>query len=519
VVVVPSSSETTVPALVANTANLTGLTSTIATTALVGAADNFTFSGSTITSYSLGKTMFVAPDSSSNLHVYGLPLDTTSLPTVAQLGTFSQALSSGTSVDQVVCDSKSAQLSAQSSGTLFAVLDVAGSGGCGTTDTFFLVRYTDGSTTAPTQLTLPGISALWEVLYNGTTTALTDIVLLDNTNHQVVMYPYSSGTPLTGSPTALISNVATATELHDTVQQSVVFLDVTLTSAPTQHLVYRINPTSATLVYTAAAGDTFTTDSDPDDGTNLYFIDGGSTTQKIVQIGLNSGSAITLYTNNGTNMSLFVANGSHLLSALQSTTGGVTTWNFYPLVVGSANQSLPGSLSSLAGTNASLSSFTGEQTTGDATTKVALINLDASGTSPGTIQHFSVIINAAGSAVGASNQALANSHFLEGAEGLLGGSGVALQIQNITDPQVGYGGANANIFPVPLSTGIAGTALKLPGGATYVVPSGSLVGASSFAPKIGEIYSFGSSISSYAFDLTKGQIVPVTLSNSVISPL
>jgi hypothetical protein len=280
-VVVPSSSETTAPALVANTANLTGLTSTIVTTALVGASDNFTYSGSTITSYSLGKTLFVAPDSSSNLHVYALPLDTTSLPTVTQIGTFSQALSSGTSLDQVVCDSQSAQLSAQSSGTLFTVLDVAGSGGCGTTDTFYLVRYTDGSTTAPTQLSIPGISDLWEVLYNGNTTALTDIILLDNTNHQVVMYPYSSGTPLTGSPTALISNVATATELHDTVQQSVVFLDVTLTTAPTQHLIYRINSSSTAgiaPVYTAAAGDTFTTSEDPDDGTNLYFIDGSSTT-------------------------------------------------------------------------------------------------------------------------------------------------------------------------------------------------------------------------------------------------
>lgn len=464
--------------------------------------------------------MFVAPDSSSNLRVYGLPLDTTSLPTVTQLGTFSQALGSG-DVNQVICSSQSAQLSAQSSGTLFAVLDVAGTGGCDMSDTFWLVRYTDGSTTAPTQLTIPGISDLWEVLYNGSTTALTDIVLLDSTNHAVDIYPYSSGTPLSGSPTVAISNVATAVELHDTIQQSVVFLDVTLTSAPTQHLIYRINSGSstATLVYTAAVGNTFTTSDDPDDGTNLYFIDGSSTTQKIEQIGLSSGSAITLYTNSGINMSLFVANGTHLLAALQSTTAGVTTWNFYPLVVGSANQSLPASPSTLAGTNASLSYFTGEQTTGDATTKVALINMDAAGTSVGTTEHFSVIINAAGSAVGSSNQAVPNSRFLEGAEGLLGGSGIALQIQNITDPQVGDGGVNANIVPVPLSTGIAGTALKLPGGTTYVVPSGSILGASSFAPKIGEIYAYGSSVLSYAFDVSKGQIVPVILPNSAITPL
>jgi hypothetical protein len=475
---------------------------------------NLTLSGTTITNFSLSKFMYVAADSSNNVHVYSLPLDSTSVPTVAAIGTFSQPLGSST-LSQVVCNTAGAQTNIQTTTTLFAVLEIAPTNGvCGPSDTFWLVNYTDASGTAPTQLSIPGIS-LFQPVYSASSYALSQIVLFDSTNHVLDIYPYTSGTPLTGTPTVALQNVNSATVLHNTDQQAVLFLDITLTSAPTQHLVYRINSgsTTATLVYTAAAGDTFTTNDDPDDGTNLYFIDNGATSQQLVQVGLSTGSLVTLYTNNGTNMSLLVANGTNVLIALQTTATTQYQWSFYPLVVGSANQTLPASPSKL--TAGSLSSFTGEQSAGNPATRVALINIDVS--AGGATEHFSVIVNAAGSAVGASNQAVPNSQFLTGAGGFQGASPVALQIIGITDPQVGDGGAS--IYPVPLSTGVPGTALTL-AGTTYVIPSGTLLGASAFAPQVGEIYDYSgaSSVTSFAFDLSKGQLTAVTLPNSAIAP-
>lgn len=512
-VVVPSNSQTTAPALVANTSNLTSAAQ------LATGSYNLSLSGTTITSFSPSKFMYVAADSSSNVHVYGLPLDSSSAPTAAAIGTFSQPLGTST-LSQVVCATAGAQTSIQSPTTLFAVIDVAGSGGCGNSDTFWLVNYADANSTAPTQLSIPGVS-FFEPLYSASTYGLTQIVLFDTANHALDIYPFSSGTPLTASPTVALQNVNSAALLRRTSQQAVLFLDITLTSAPTQHLVYRLGSgsTTATLVYTAAAGNTLA-GSAQDDGTNLYFIDAGTTSQKLVQVGLGSGSPVTLYTNNGTNMSLLVADGNHVLMALQTASGTSASyqWSFYPLVVGSANQTLPASPSHLTG--ASLSSFTGEQTAGDPATQVALINLDTAGTSPGTTEHFSVIVNAAGSAVGSSNQAVANSRFVTGTGGFLGSSGYALQLIGITDPQVGDGGAS--IYAVPLSTGVAGTALQLTGtSAPYVVPSGTLLAAVSFAPQIGEIYDItgSSSGTSFAFDLSKGQLSTVTLPNSVVTPL
>jgi hypothetical protein len=498
--------------LVANTSNLS------AGVQIAAGSYNLSLSGTTITSFSPSKFMYVAADTSSNVHVYGLPLDASSVPTVAAIGTFSHALG-GSTLSQVICATAGAQTNIQTPTSIFAVVDVAGSGGCGTSDTYWLVNYTDASGTAPTQLSIPGIS-LFEPVYSASSYGLTEIVLFDSTNHALDIYPYSSGTPLTGSPTVALQNVNSVALLHDTAQQAVLFLDVTLTSAPTQHLVYRVNSgsTSATLVYTAAAGDTLTTSDDPDDGTNLYFIDGGSTSQKLIQVGLTSGSPVTLYTNGGTNMVLLVANGTNVLVSLQTATGTAQPykWSFYPLVVGSANQALPTSPSELTGET--LSSFTGEQSAGDPSSRVALINLDALGASAGTTEHFSVIVNAAGSAVGASNQAVANSQFLTGSGGFQDSSDVALQIIGITDPQVGDGGAS--IYPVPLSTGVPGAALKLAGSSTtYVAPSGSLLAALTYAPQIGEIYDItgSSSINSYAFDLSKGQLTAVTLPNSTVT--
>ncbi len=496
----------------ANTSNLTSGVQ------IAAGSYNLSLSGTTITNFSPSKFMYVAADGSGNVHVYGLPLDSSSVPTVSAIGTFSQPLGSNT-LSQVVCATSGAQTNVETPTTLFAVVDVAGTGGCGTSDTFWLINYTDGSGVAPTQLSIPGIG-LFEPIYSASSYALTQIVLLDSTNHALDIYPYSGGTPLTSSPTVALQNVNSATVLRKTSQQSVLFLDITLTSAPTQHLLYRVNSgsTAATLVYTAAAGDTFSDDAQ-DDGTNLYFIDGGATSQTLVQVGLSSGSPVVLYTNNGTNMSLLVANGTNVLVTLQTVTGTSQgyQWAFYPLVVGSAHQSLPTSPSKLIGET--LSSFTGEQSPGNPSTQVALINVDAAGTSPGTTEHFSVIVNAAGSAVGSSNQAVPNSQFVTGTEGFLSSSGFALQLIGITDPQVGDGGAT--IHPVPLSTGVPGAALILTGtSAAYVVPSGTLLAAVTFAAQIGEIYDFsgGSSGTSFAFDVSKGQMTAVTLTNSVISP-
>jgi hypothetical protein len=462
--------------------------------------------------------MYVAADTSSNVHVYGLPLDSSSVPTVAPIGSFSQALGSNT-LSQVICATAGAQTNIQTPTTLFAVLDVAGSGGCGTNDTFSLINYTDASSTAPTTLptTITGIS-VFEPLYSTSSYALTELVLFDSTNHNVDIYPYSSGTPLTGAPTHAVTTVNSATVLHNTAQQGVLFLDVTLTSAPTQHLIYRINSgsTTATLAYTAAAaGNTFTTNDDPDDGTNLYFIDNGPTSQLLVQVGVSGGSPVTLYTNAGTNMSLLVANGTNVLVALQTTATSQYQWSFYPFVVGTANQALPASPSQL--TAASLTSFTGEQSAGKPNTRVALVNISASA-GVGVTEYFSVIVNAAGSAVGASNQAVPNSQFLVGGGGFQGSSPYALQVIGITDPQVTYGGGK--IYPVPLATGVPGTALTLTGSSTYVIPSGTLLAAVTFATQIGEIYdiSGASNGTTYAFDLSLGQMSAVTLPNEAIAP-
>jgi len=487
------------------------------TSEIIGLSYNGTLNGNgRISAISPAYVMYAAPDSSNNVHIYGMDLTTSSTPVPHQIGSLSIALPSGDTVDQVICpEDDYAETNALQANTLFVVVHLPGAGGCNTSgDTFEVVNYTDGTSTAPHAVSIPAYGAT--ALYNSNGT-LASMLLYDSVAGVVDLYPYSSGTtPMSGTAVQLITGVESESEFDSNeIAGAPAYLDVTLTANSGVHQLYRLGlgSTTATVVYTAAG----TLSDAADDNTNLYFIDnaasGASVTQNIYQLpysGTSSSAVFKLFnantytTTTGQQLTTIGSNGSVLMLGGFSSSAGLTTENFYGIAVGQLTSALASNPLYVAGLTAQAQMVSA--TPGDISTSVVLINWTPTSGAV-EVPTTAVLSVATTPAVLLTN--LSNSRFVFGSEGL---GGNVIRIQDISTTSAG------NFYDMVLSSRT--TTLMTNSGAAYGVANATVYfGRVSNQIGVGAYYGVGTGAGQgLMFDVTKNYMDPIILSNTSLTP-
>jgi hypothetical protein len=523
---VPASSLTTTPVL--------ALTTTAST--IIGQSFNLTINsaGNAVIAETPAYSMHasVVPPS-TNIQIYGLNLTTSTQPIGQPIGTFSVPLPVSGLISDVICDSTSSQTNFLDPSTLFVVLQVANTPPCSSgtsTYTYYVVNYAD--TGAPTTVTIPtppstvGLSSNIESLY-APTGALAQIAIYDPVNQVLDVYPYTSGTALTSTPTSAITGLNSATFLDDSVNTqhgTTAFYDVTLAASSSTHVLYRLPYSSATATAQYTAAGTF--GQVKHDTTNLYFTDNsGSTTtsQNVVQAPVAGGAAVQLlspantYTaSTGVSLSVFGSNGSLLVvkGAVEPLSSSPATTNYYSLNIGSA-QALP------ARTYFASGLFVEDQlvatTPGDITTRVLLVNVVTELSSGGGISYTQACF--AGTPAGNTRQALqgtaaSGSQFILSSGDL---TGQPLQVNGITDAN-GQTQGGGTVSVVNLSGSIPGlTTLNAVGGGAYVVGAGTALEVGDLTSALSVGFIVGSA-NSAAVNLASDVVVPISLTNTTLTP-
>jgi hypothetical protein len=509
VFVIPSAALSSAPAFV----------STSTATQYLGYGQQIAVSGSNvITGYSPATYLYAAIDTSNNIHVYGLNLQSTSTPVATQIGSLSLPLTAGAAVSSVICDSRPASSNLFDPTTVFVVLHIAGTTGCNTTgDIWEVVHYTDSSSTAPTVVAIK--TTAFTPLY-AASGALTGLELFDVASGNLYLYADDSFS----SPTTLLSGVTAASTILNSesvnggsaFNGNELFLSVTTASG---NYLYRLphGATTATKEYTATGS---LTGIGVGDGTNLYFNDTLSATTSTTTLWaepLSGGTPTELYSVSypvGVSYDLLGANGSLLVFYSTTISGSSESSTLLTVPVTTLTATATTIGGPFAGAIFSSNSFLEPVTAGEPSTDLIFINvlnLTGGGT---TFSYSSEVLTPSGTVKQAQ---LSNSQFLfDAASGL---SGSVLQVTGITDTGGGYGGGTINA--VNLGT-LAATALKTTGGAAYAVPAGFIAGLSGLSNTIGGgvfAASGGGAAATLggAYDLSKNLIVPIALTNTKIA--
>jgi hypothetical protein len=472
---------------------------TAADVQLMGLAITATVSGNAITSESLARLMYTAADSGGNIHMYGLDLTSATTPTPVQIGNLSLT------ADTQICDEGFAETNLYSPSTMFVLLHVSTSSTCGTGgDVYEVINYTDSTSTAPTVVSVT--STAIDGMYHSTG-ALAGMILLEGTNlHFYATKAFTSPTTLVPNVTDSVDLVDTTTLGQDLIGDSVAFYSVT---NATNTQLYRITTAgTATSVYTAVglgldAGDRV-------DAANIFFTDSDSMHDRILRAPINSGSAVLLYTADATlgNYSLIGSNGSVLAFEEDSNAGNGTVQTI--------------SATAATTTPTTIATFTGLQITSAFLAEAT----------PGTLSSAQVVVNATNVATGAKSSEvltpsgtvkqalLANSEFEYFSIGL---SDILFQVRGITDtgPGSGDGGGSVNTYNVSSSVV---TPLTLSGGGAYTIPTANLAIIGAIASTAAEVIGVGvlnstsGSTTGLAADSTGHLIVPITFTNTAITP-
>jgi hypothetical protein len=226
--------------------------------------------------------MYAAAGADGNVHVYGLNLSNSAIaPAPVQAGSLSVAALSA------ICDFGQAETNLTDPTTLFIVLHIASSTGCGKPgDVWEVVRYKDSAATAPlvVNINTTTMSALYKA--GG---ALGGLVLLDSPAQILWFYSdstFSARTNLVGAVTDYSVLFATDQDNRVSLSASVDFFAVT---TATGEFIYRVNSAGSSANVFTAAG-TLGLVAVGDD-TSLYFTDNitaGTTTVKIYQQPINT---------------------------------------------------------------------------------------------------------------------------------------------------------------------------------------------------------------------------------------
>jgi hypothetical protein len=421
----------------------------------------------------------------SKVHLYALPLSNSALTaTPMQISSLSVASASD------ICHTNSAQTNIDQPNTLFILVQTAGADGtCGTTDDVFeVVHYSDSASTAPTVVTVPAY--LFTALYQPGG-ALGGLVMLNSTTSTLQFYTSDAFT----SPSTLVSGVTavSAGTLNQTgISNATNFFGLTISGV--QHLYGISSSGVATGLYTANGTLLFGVN----DEANLYFIDKVSNpaTESFLQVALGGGTPTVLYDATyatGQTDALVGSNGTTLVyeSNLPSTTQTLST-----LPVGT-HSNTAGALASFTGNAVSATMLSPSNTVGGAD---SVVFANVTTTSGQTISFSSEALKPNGTVI---VPLTANSQFLQP---------VAPGTNEIFQARSG------EIYPVNMTTGVAGAAYTTTGGGAFTVPANSeLIDMLGITPSIGiggYISSGGGPTAGLVFNSTTSVIVPVTVPNS-----
>jgi hypothetical protein len=508
VFVIPENSLATAPAYVSSSAQ----------TLFLATASNFTVNAqSVVTAYSPATYLFAATDGSGNLHIYSLNLASNTVPTATQVSSLSLPLAASAAVNSVICDSSSGFTNLLQPTTMFVVLHIAGTTGCGTTgDTWEVVHYTDAATKAPTVV---GIKTTQITPLYAPSGDLSGLALLDPVSSNLYVYANDGFTaPTTAIAGGGISAITTLDDAREGAGGSFIgstlFLAVTISG---KNYLYRLpyNATTATLEYTATGALT----GGAQDDTSLYFTDivtASTITQTIWQIPLAGGATTELYNypvpGGGEAYVLIGSNNSLLVMMTNATNGstGAVTTTLATLRVGQLSTSAT-ALESLSGF---VTAFMLPTTSGTRSTD--LVFTSAEDLSSGASYLFATAVVEPGGTV---RQALTSNTYFLGSGSTSTLSGSVLRVSGINNAFDGMGGGP--ISAINLAT-FAPTPLKTTGGTAYTVPSGfdptstgmsNLIGAGVAFPQAG---ASGNDVG-FAYDLSKDLIVPISISNTDVT--
>jgi hypothetical protein len=437
-------------------------------TVLAVSTDETINGSNALTAYWPYAVVYAAAGTDGNVHLYSLNLTnaSSSVPTPVQVGSLSLS-----SVSKL-CDFNQLQSNLLNPTTMIIVLHIAGLSGCNTTgDVWESVNLTDSVSTAPVPLSITTTS--FTPLYQQSG-ALGGVVLLDNLNDILYFYPNATFT----APNPLVMGVSSNSDVVTySFSSTGAYLGTTLFESVTKTGVsslWRITPAgSATAVYTAAGS----MPAGIADGTNIYFLDVGASSETVWQATAAGGTPVAIstaisgggYLLDGSNSAVVVlhSNGSGLqgkLAYLQVSPGGPEA----PTPIGGD--------SGVTGTyKGSIRVFITAPAIGEYSSDNLFVTdtiITSNGGTPSTSYATQILTPTGGPIVPATaNMATANAVFL--GEGTLL-SGTMLEVTGITDTTGSYGGGN--IFNVNEATPTSpGLEFVVAGGTDYVVPAGDLV--------------------------------------------
>jgi hypothetical protein len=278
-------------------------------------AKNYAISGGTVSDFSPALLMYTATGADGAEHVYGLNLgNITGTPTGAQLSSLSFSFTAPATNQGVsqLCGWSGGQTDLTEPATLFVLLVLGGSAGCGGASfAYYVVHYTDSAATSPLQVTVP--NPYFTPLY-APDGQLGGMVALDAISGNLYFYPNEAFT----SPKILLSGVTQINSIYaESVNIQGVFPSsefLAVSRASNTQTLYQIGYQGTAIErYTAAENHYIT--GGASDATNFYFTDqdlpetiwrepvAGGTAEKILSI--NDGN---LYNLVGSNGSLLVLN-------------------------------------------------------------------------------------------------------------------------------------------------------------------------------------------------------------------
>jgi len=514
VVVVPSNSLTTAPVYAATTPNSSPAGQDNYPPSFLALGEDIAVSGSTVTGYAPGVMMFLAPDTSGNIHVFGTSLNPASgTPTSTQVSSFSVPLNAvGSNTASNICDYGQGQTSIYSPTTLFVVIHIAGSTGCGGSgvgDSWVEVHYTDSATTPPVTLGITTTTFLSLYAPNG---SLGGIALVDPVSTNLYFYPTIAFT----SPATLL---ASAGSMSDVLDQTLTKQDAFSTSAYVQLQAQGQPPSLYQISYLGTATKCFqganALSTAVSDTSNFYFTDSNGIGSTVYQEALGACGTPTTLLVSSSDYGLVGSNGSVVV--LSSETGSFTseTSTLSTIPVGATSSSV----TPLATFTGSIDAFMASKTLGTPSTDEVFVSVtDYTNVSPLTVAYSTEVLSP-GSTTPLQGPT-ANATF----EGLINEfNGNVLEITGITDTGGTHGGGTLNAFTI---NGLTATPFKSPGGTNFVIPAGYSAIFLGLSTTIGEGYVTNAATSSgaptvyeYAFDQSQALIVPITVPNTSLGLL
>lgn len=327
---------------------------TIASSALtsVGLLEDITLAGTAVSAATPTGILYLAPDSSGDIQLWGLPLTGANVPAPAQLG----ALSAPATATQ--CATAHAGANGLQTATAFVIIQYAVSPNtCTSGATTVLINWSDSSSTAPTSVPLS--SAKVGALYLMPSGQLYGLTGIDTSGNLDLYAAGAGGTPSFASPVQIaagVSDVSRHTIAANRAGQVVdsVSFEAAYFAGTSPAQIFRVDTTgSHGSIYTAAGA--LDTSCGCYDNTNFYFLDqvtsgNNVTTYNVYAAPIAGGTPTLVYSVTppvDTSYVLLDSDGTSLV--IESLDPGTATTTLYRVAVSGPSTQTPTQLLQVSG--------------------------------------------------------------------------------------------------------------------------------------------------------------------------